>query len=59
MRVAMVMYMREVPEQGGGLRTSPALALGLVLAAGLTLLLGLFPGLLLDMARASAAGILG
>ena len=36
-----------------------ALTLALVLAAGLTLLLGLFPGLLLDMARASAAGIVG
>jgi NADH-quinone oxidoreductase subunit N len=59
MRIAMVMYMREVPEQGIGLRTSPALTLALVLAAGLTLLLGLFPGLLLDMARASAAGLVG
>ena len=59
MRIAMVMYMREVPPEGIGLRTSPGLALGLVLAAGLTLLLGLFPGLLLDMARVSAAGIGG
>jgi NADH-quinone oxidoreductase subunit N len=59
MRVAMAMYMREVPAQGIGLSTSPALTAALLLAAGLTLLLGLFPGLLLDMARASAAGIIG
>ena len=59
MRVAMAMYMREVPAQGIGLSTSPALTVALFLAAGLTLLLGLFPGLLLEMARASAAGIIG
>jgi NADH-quinone oxidoreductase subunit N len=59
MRVAVAMYMREVPAQGIGLSTSPALSVALFLAAGLTLLLGLFPGLLLEMARASAAGIIG
>jgi len=59
MRVAMVMYMREVPGQEVALGTSPGLTLALVLAAGLTVLLGLFPGMLLEMARASAAGLIG
>jgi NADH-quinone oxidoreductase subunit N len=59
MRVAMAMYMRDVPAQGVVLRTSPALTVALLLAAGLTLLLGLFPAWLLDMARASAAGLIG
>jgi len=59
MRVAMAMYMRDVPAQGIGLSRSPGLTVALFLAAGLTLLLGLFPGWLLEMARASAAGIIG
>ncbi|HSC71554.1 MAG TPA: NADH-quinone oxidoreductase subunit N, partial [Candidatus Methylomirabilis sp.] len=59
MRVVMVMYMRDQP--AGGIALSPSLALyaGLFLAATGTLLLGIFPGLLLEFARASAAVIGG
>lgn len=55
MRVVMVMYMREQPT--GGISLSPSLALctALFLAAAGTLLLGIFPGPVLDFARASAA----
>ncbi len=59
MRVAMVMYMREVPPQGIALGRSPALYLALFLAAAVTLLLGVFPGPVLELARASAAGVAG
>lgn len=59
MRVAMVMYMQEMPPQGIALSRSPALYLALFLAAAATLLLGIFPGPVLEMARASAAGIAG
>lgn len=59
MRVAMVMYMRELPPQGIAMRESPALYLGLFLAAAATLLLGIFPGPVLEFARASAVGIAG
>ena len=59
MRVVMVMYMRDQP--AGGIALSPSLALyvGLFLAATGTLLLGIFPGPLLEFARASAAVIGG
>jgi NADH-quinone oxidoreductase subunit N len=59
MRVAMVMYMRELPPQGIAMRESPALYLGRFLAAAATLLLGIFPGPVLELARASAVGIAG
>jgi NADH-quinone oxidoreductase subunit N len=59
MRIAMVMYMRELPVQGIALSQSPALYLGLFLAAAVTLLLGIFPGPVLEFARASAVGIAG
>jgi NADH-quinone oxidoreductase subunit N len=59
MRVAMVMYMRELPPQGIALSRSPALYLALFLAAVATLILGIFPGPVLEFARASAAGIVG
>ena len=58
MRVAVAMYMREVP--AAGIATSPSFALNvaLLLAAFGTLLLGIFPGPILELARASA-GIVG
>jgi NADH-quinone oxidoreductase subunit N len=59
MRIVMVMYMRELPVQGIVLSQSPALYLGLFLAAAVTLLLGVFPGPVLELARASAVGIAG
>ncbi len=59
MRVVTVMYMRELPPQGIAMSGSPALYLALLLAAVGTLLLGIFPGPILDFARASAAGIAG
>ncbi len=59
MRVVMVMYMRELPPQGIALSRSPALYLALLLAAVVTLILGIFPGPVLEFAWASAAGIAG
>ena len=59
MRVAMVMYMREMPAEGIVLSRSPALYLGLLLAAAVTLVLGIYPGPVLELARASAAGLVG
>ncbi|MBI3086564.1 MAG: NADH-quinone oxidoreductase subunit N [candidate division NC10 bacterium] len=59
MRVVMVMYMRDLPPQGIVLSRSPALYLALLLAAAATLLLGIFPGPVLEFAKASAAGIAG
>jgi len=55
MRVVVAMYMRDVPS--GGIATSPSFALNiaLLLAAAGTLLLGIFPGPILELARASAA----
>jgi len=59
MRVAMVMYMREMPPQRIVMSQSPALYLALFLAAIITLALGIFPGPVLEFARASATGIAG
>jgi NADH-quinone oxidoreductase subunit N len=59
MRVVMVMYMRELPAEGIVLSRSPALYLALFLAAVATLTLGIFPGPVLELARASALGITG
>ena len=59
MRVVTAMYMRDVPS--GGIATSPSFALNiaLLLAAAGTLLLGIFPGPILELARASAAVVGG
>ena len=59
MRVVVAMYMRDVPS--GGIATSPSFALNvaLLLAAAGTLLLGIFPGPILELARASAAMVGG
>jgi NADH-quinone oxidoreductase subunit N len=57
MRVVMAMYMRELP--AGGLALSPSLALhaAILLAAAGTLLLGVYPGPILDFARASVLAL--
>jgi len=59
MRVVVAMYMRDVPS--GGIATSPSFALNiaLLLAAAGTLLLGIFPGPIIELARASAAVVGG
>jgi NADH-quinone oxidoreductase subunit N len=59
MRVVVAMYMRDLPPQGLALSTSSTLRVALLLAAAGTLLLGIFPGPILEFARASAAGIAG
>jgi NADH-quinone oxidoreductase subunit N len=59
MRVVMVMYMRDLPAAGIALSPSSALRIAILLAAAGTLLLGIFPGPVLEFARASAAGIVG
>jgi NADH-quinone oxidoreductase subunit N len=59
MRVVVAMYMRDLPPQGLALSTSSTLRVALLLAAVGTLLLGIFPGPILEFARASAAGIGG
>jgi len=59
MRVVVAMYMRDLPPQGLALNTSSTLRVALLLAAAGTLLLGIFPGPILEFARASAAGIAG
>ena len=59
MRVAMVMYMRDVPAKGLALSPSLALHAALFLAAFGTLVLGLFPGPVLDFAKASAVALTG
>lgn len=59
MRVVVAMYMRDLPPQGLALSTSATLRVALLLAAAGTLLLGIFPGPILEFARASAAGIAG
>jgi len=51
--------MREMPSQGIAMSRSPALYLALFLAAIVTLALGVFPGPVLEFARASAMGIAG
>ena len=59
MRVTMAMYMKDVPPAGIALNTSVALYLGLFLAAAGTLLLGVYPNFVLELAWASAAGFAG
>jgi NADH:ubiquinone oxidoreductase subunit 2 (subunit N) len=57
--VVMVMYMRDLPPKGLALSPSLALHAALLLAAFGTLVLGLFPGPILDFAKASAAALMG
>ncbi len=59
MRVVMAMYMRESP--AGGLTLSPSLALhaAILLAALGTVLLGVYPGPVMEFARASVLGLAG
>jgi NADH-quinone oxidoreductase subunit N len=59
MRVVVAMYMRDVPPQGIALSTSSTLRVALLLAAAGTLLLGIFPGPILEFAQAAAVGIGG
>jgi NADH-quinone oxidoreductase subunit N len=59
MRVVVAMYMRDLPPHGLELSTSSALRVAVLLAAVGTLLLGIFPGPVLELARASARGIAG
>jgi NADH-quinone oxidoreductase subunit N len=59
MRVVVAMYMREVPARGLALSPSLALHAAILLAALGTLLLGIYPGPLLEFAKASAASIGG
>ena len=59
MRVVMVMYMRERPADEIILNPAPAVCIALLLAAAGTLLLGIFPGPILEFARAESAGIVG
>jgi NADH-quinone oxidoreductase subunit N len=59
MRVVMVMYMREQPTHEIALNPAPAVCIALFLAAAGTLLLGIFPGPVLEFARAASAGIIG
>jgi NADH-quinone oxidoreductase subunit N len=60
LRVAWYMWFRE-PEEGRGaepLSLAPALTVALVVAAVGTLVLGVFPGMLLEAAERSAAGLM-
>jgi NADH-quinone oxidoreductase subunit N len=59
MRVAMVMYMQEQPPQGIVMSHSAALYLALLVTAIGTVLLGIFPGPILEYARFSAVGLAG
>jgi NADH-quinone oxidoreductase subunit N len=59
MRVVVAMYMRELPARGLSLSPSLALHAAILLAALGTLFLGIFPGPLLEFAKASAASIGG
>jgi len=57
--VVVAMYMRDVPPQGIALSASSPLRVALLLAAAGTLLLGIFPGPILEFAQAAAVGIGG
>ncbi|RPI10557.1 MAG: NADH-quinone oxidoreductase subunit N [Zetaproteobacteria bacterium] len=59
MRVVVAMYMRDVPPQGIATSPSFALNIALLLTGAGTLLLGIFPGPVLALARASAVMIGG
>ena len=55
LRVVMYMYMKE-PKREVSLSTSPAMYLTLAVTAAATLILGLFPSLLVELAKMSVAG---
>jgi len=57
MRVAMAMYMRDVPPGGLALSRAPSLRVALALAVVGTLVIGVYPGPFLALARASVAGL--
>jgi len=59
MRVVAAMYFREATVAGPPLSPSAALCIGLFLAAFGTLLLGVYPDFVLELAKASAAGFAG
>ena len=57
MKVAVAMYMRDVPPAGLALSSSPSLRVALVVAALGTLAIGIYPGPFLDLAKSSIAGL--
>jgi NADH-quinone oxidoreductase subunit N len=57
MKVAMAMYMRDVPPAGLALSPSRPLRVALFVAVAGTLAIGIYPGPFLDLARASVAGL--
>ncbi|MBI4409170.1 MAG: NADH-quinone oxidoreductase subunit N [Gemmatimonadetes bacterium] len=59
LRVAWYMWFREAPtpEAAAGVVASPSLRFALVMAAALVILLGVFPGQLLELAERSAAAL--
>lgn len=57
MKVAMVMYMGDVPKAGLALSPSRSLRVALSLAVAGTLAMGIYPGPLLNFAKASVAGL--
>lgn len=57
MKVAVAMYMRDVPSGGLALSPSRSLRVALVVAVVGTLAIGLYPGPFLDLARASVVGL--
>jgi NADH-quinone oxidoreductase subunit N len=59
MRVVMAMYMREQPARGFVINPSLALYAAILLAAVGTLVLGVYPGPVLDLAKASILGMAG
>ena len=59
LRVVAVMYMTEAPEGRQARVLGPALAAGVVIAAVAVVVLGVWPGGIVDLARAAAAGLLG
>lgn len=57
MKVAMAMYMRDIPPAGLALSPSRPLRVALFVAVAGTLAIGVYPGPFLDLARASVAGL--
>jgi NADH-quinone oxidoreductase subunit N len=57
MKIAMVMYMRDLPEGGLALSPSRPLRVALAIAVAGTLIIGLYPGPFVDLAKVSAAGL--
>ena len=57
MKVAVAMYMRDVPPAGLALSPSRPLRVALFVAVVGTLAIGVYPGPFLDLARASVAGL--